>query len=162
MILRKNERGADAIACKKTHDKVVQALKPEISAGSISHILTSSDEKEYDVASEAISWQLILKSIHRYCIQYDFVLLLTIPWNVDLMQPLQVAKATKFLNGIDDWQQLQDTNYYDWQAFILKHGSAVELESDSWLEDTLLLSMDKTLRTEIESDISGFPKTQQG
>jgi hypothetical protein len=78
------------------------------------------------------------------------------------MQPLQVAKATKFLNGIDDWQQLQDTNYYDWQAFILKHGSAVELESDSWLEDTLLLSMDKTLRTEIESDISGFPKTQQG
>ena len=35
VILRKNERGADAIARKKTRDKVVQALKPEISAGNI-------------------------------------------------------------------------------------------------------------------------------
>ena len=162
VILRKNERGADAIARKKTRDKVVQALKPEISAGNISRILTSSDEKEYDVASEAISWQTILKAIHRHCIQYDFISLLTIPRNVDLTQPLQVAKATKFLDAIIDWQQLEDNDYYEWQAFILKHGSAVELESDSWLEDTLLLSMDKTLRSEIESDISGFPKTCQG
>jgi hypothetical protein len=92
----------------------------------------------------------------------DFVSLLTIPRNVDLLQPLQVAMATKFLNAIDDWQLLQDQDYYEWQAFILKHGSKVEWESISWLEDTLLLSMEKTLRTEVESDISGFPKTKQG
>ncbi len=54
------------------------------------------------------------------------------------------------------------THTHEWQAFILKHGSKVELESDSWLEDTLLLPMEKTLRTEVESDISGFPKTKQG
>ncbi len=36
------------------------------------------------------------------------------------------------------------------------------MESDSWLEDTLLLSMEKTLQTEVESDILGFPKTKQG
>ena len=131
VILCKNERGADAIAHRKTRDKVVQALKPEISAGNISRILTSTDEKEYDIASEAISWQSILKSIYRHCIQYDFVSLLTIPRNVDLLQPLQVATATKFLNAIDDWQLLQDQDYYEWQAFILKHGSKVELESDS-------------------------------
>jgi hypothetical protein len=162
VILCKNERGADAIARKKTGDKVVQALKPEISAGNISRILTSTDEKEYNIASKAISWQSILKSIHRHCIQYDFVSLLTIPRNVDLLQPLQEATATKFLNAIDDWQLLQDQDYYEWQTFILKHGSKVELESNNWLEDTLLLSMEKTLRTEVESDISSFPKTKQG
>ncbi len=103
VILCKNERGADAIARKKTRDKVVQALKPKISAGNISRILTSTDEKEYDIASEAISWQLILKSIHCHYIQYDFISLLTVPRNVDLLQPLQVAAASKFLNAIDDW-----------------------------------------------------------
>jgi hypothetical protein len=131
VILRKNEQGADAIARKKMRDKVVQALKPEISAGNISRILTSTDEKEYDTPSKAISWQLILKSTHRHCIQYDFVSLLTIPRNVDLLQPLQVATATNFLNAIDNWQLLQDQDYYKWQAFILKHGSKVELESNS-------------------------------
>jgi hypothetical protein len=36
VILRKKERGKDAISLKKTCNKVVQALKPEISAGNIS------------------------------------------------------------------------------------------------------------------------------
>jgi hypothetical protein len=85
-----------------------------------------------------------------------------IPRNVDFLQPLQVGKANKFLNAIKDWQLLQDQDYYEWQAFILKYGSIVELESDTWLEDMLLLFMDKNLQSEIESDILGFPKTKQG
>jgi hypothetical protein len=116
VILCKNEWGADAIARKKTRDKVVHSLEPEISAGNISRILTSTDEKEYNIASKAISWQSILKSVHCHCIQYDFVSLLTIPRNVDLLQSLQVATATKFLNAIDDWQLLQYQDYYEWQV----------------------------------------------
>ena len=42
----KNERGKDAIQRKKTRDKVVQALKPEISAGNISRILTSTNAED--------------------------------------------------------------------------------------------------------------------
>ncbi len=47
-----------------------------------------------------------MNSIHCFCIQYDLDSLLKIPVNVDLSQLLQVAKATRFLNTIDDWQQL--------------------------------------------------------
>jgi hypothetical protein len=46
VILQKNERGEDAISRKKTRDKIVQALKPEISAGNISRIFTSTDADE--------------------------------------------------------------------------------------------------------------------
>jgi hypothetical protein len=68
VILHKNDRGKDAIQRKKTRDKVVQALKPEISAGNIGRILTTTNADEYDIANEAISSQAILNSIHRYCI----------------------------------------------------------------------------------------------
>jgi hypothetical protein len=49
-----------------------QALKPVISAGNISRIVTCTDEDKYDVGNEVISWQPIMKSIHQYCMQYDF------------------------------------------------------------------------------------------
>ncbi len=160
VILRKNERGKDAISRKKTRDKVVQALKPEISAGNLSGILTSTNADEYNVASKGIFYQAILNTIHRFCIQYDMETLLKIPVDVDLLQPLLVKKATKFFNIIKDWQQLNDKKYFEWQEFIMRYGTTHELESNSWLEDTLLISMDKNLRSEIESDMSGFPKNK--
>jgi hypothetical protein len=55
VVLRKGDRGADLIACKKMHEKVVKALKPKISAGNISHILTSVDASEYSIATDALS-----------------------------------------------------------------------------------------------------------
>jgi uncharacterized protein (DUF2267 family) len=145
VILRKNERGKDAISRKKIRDKVVQALKPEISAGNISRILTSTDADEYDIASKAISNQAIMNSIHRICIQYDMEIHLKIPADVDLSQPLLVKKATKFFNTIEGWQQRDDKKYFEWQEFIMRYGTTNELESNSWLEDTLLISMDKNL-----------------
>jgi hypothetical protein len=161
VILRKNERGKDAIQRKKTRDKVVQALKPEISAGNISRILTSTDADDYDVAAEAISSQTILNAIHRFCIQYDMEPIIKIPVKIDLSNPLNV-KNSKTRNAIEDWQQLEDKDYYEWQEFILTYGAAAELESNNWLEDTLLLSMDKTLRSEVESDMSMFPSIKRG
>jgi hypothetical protein len=161
VILRKNERGKDAIQRKKTRNKVVQALKPEISAGNISRILTSTDANDYNVAAEAISSQTILNAIHRFCIQYDMETIIKIPVKIDLSNPLKV-KTSRTKNAIEDWQQLDDKNYHDWQEFILTYGAAAELESNNWLEDTLLLSMDKTLRSEIKSDMSMFPSNKRG
>ena len=161
VILRKNERGKDAIQHKKTRDKVVQALKPEISAGNISQILTSTNADDYDVAAEAISSQVILNAIHRFCIHYDMETIIKIPVKIDLSNPLKV-KTSRTKNAIEDWQQLEDKDYHDWQEFILTYGAALELESNNWLEDTLLLSMDKNLRSEVASDMSGFPPIKRG
>ena len=89
--------------------------------------------------------------------------LIKIPVGIDLSNPLLVKKSsTKYLNAIEHWQQLEDKDYFDWQEFILTFGAASELESNNWLKDTLLLSMDKTLRHEVESDMSGFPKNKRG
>jgi hypothetical protein len=98
----KNECGNDAIQRKKTCDKVVQALKPEISAGNISQILTSTDADEYNVAAKAISSQAILNSIHQFCIQYDMKPLIKIPLGNDLSNPLLLkTTSTKYLNAIE-------------------------------------------------------------
>jgi hypothetical protein len=145
VILWKKERGKDAILRKKTCGKVVKVLKTEISAGDINRILTSTNADKYDVANKAISYQAIMNSIHCFCIQYDPDSLLKILANVDLSQPLQVAKATRFLNAIGDWQQLNDKRYFEWQEFIIRYGTKDKLEGNRWLEDTLLISMNKQL-----------------
>ena len=162
IIIRKDERGSDAITRKKTHDKVVKALDPKISAGNLSRILTSTDVAAYDVAADALSWQSTLKDIKKFCVQYDMMALLLIPQDVDLSAPDVVAKARTFKNAIDDWKTLDDKDYFEWQEFILRYGSFEDATSDNWLDDVLLLSMEKTLRAEVESDITNIPRKQHG
>ncbi len=85
-----------------------------------------------------------------------------IPQGVDLSKPHHVLKATNFKDAIEDWQDLSDNNYLEWQEFLLRHSTELELESDNWLDDVLHLSMEKTLCSEIESDLSSIPKHQRG
>jgi hypothetical protein len=64
-------------------------------------------------------------------------------------------------NAIDDWQKLEDEDYFQWQEFVLLYGSSVEVERDNWLEETLLLSMETTLRSKVESDMKSLPFQKQ-
>jgi len=66
IILRKQDRGTDAIAHKKARDKVVKALEPKIAAGNISRMLTSDDAADYNVAADALSWQTTLKKYQSF------------------------------------------------------------------------------------------------
>jgi hypothetical protein len=141
---------------------VVRALKPEISVGNISRILTSNDKAQHDVASNhALSWQSILENLKRYCIQYNMNPILMIPQGVDFKNPANVSRACIFFNAIDDWQKLEDEDHFQWQEFVLLYGSSVEVQSDNWLEEMLLLSMETTLRSEVESDMKSLPIQKQ-
>jgi hypothetical protein len=72
--------------------------------------------------------------------------IIMIPKGVSLMfTPTSITSATVWMDAIKDFDKLEDSNYSAWQEFILRHGSDVEIESDSWLEGTLLLSMESTL-----------------
>jgi hypothetical protein len=162
VILHKQDCGNDAISCKKTRDKIVKSLKTKITAGNLSHVLTSIDADEHDIAADAISWQSILKSIRLFCTQYDMTSLIMIPQGVDLSKPHHVAKATSFEDAIKDWQDLSNNNYFEWQGFLLRHSTELELESNNWLDDALHLSMEKTLFSEVKSNFNSVPKNQHG
>jgi hypothetical protein len=164
IIIGKEEHGNDAITRKKTRDKVVKSLEPKNSAGNLSRLLTSTDIAEYDVTSEALSWQSTLKNIHKFCMQYDMIMmsLLLIPQDVDLSKPTVIVKARHFKNAIDDWQSLEDKDYFEWQEFLLHYGSHEETTSNNWLNNVLLLSIEMTLQAEVESDIISIPKEQRG
>ncbi len=161
IIIRKEECGLDAITCKKTRDKVVKSLSPKISAENLSRLLTSNDIADYDVAADALSWQSSLKNIRTFCTQYDMVSLLLIPQDVDLSKPHLVVKARHFKDAIEDWHSLDDIHYFEWQEFLLRYGSNEETTSNNWHEEVLLLSMEPTLRAEVESDMVSMPKQQR-
>jgi hypothetical protein len=132
-------------SCQKTCKKVVRAIKPEINTCKISCIFLSIDKGNYDVASNALSSQTIMNGIKQYAIQFNMMLLLKI-LQVSMMCPENIFKScTVMLNAIDDYDKINDSLYCNWQEFINQHGSEVELESNSWLEDTLRLSMEPTL-----------------
>ncbi len=76
--------------------------------------------------------------------------------------PACINPSTKWLHAIDDFDCLEDHQYSAWQEFIFQYGTAVEIKSDEWLEGTLLLSMEATLRAEVESDLKGLPMTHRG
>jgi hypothetical protein len=162
IIIKKDERGSDAITRKKTRDKVVKPLERKLSAGNLSRLLTSNDITDYDVAADALSWQSSLKNIRKFCTQYDMFSLLLIPQNVDLSSPQLVVKASHFKDAIDDWKTLVDEDYFAWQELLLRHGSKEDTTSDNWLDDVLLLSMETTLRAEVESDVFSIPKERRG
>ncbi len=107
---------------------MVKSLDPKISAGNISRMLTSNDAAEYKVAADALSWQSTMKTICKFCMQYDMTSLLLIPQGVDLSKPDRVAKAQIFKDAIDYWQVLNDKEYYKWKEFILRFGTFEERE----------------------------------
>ncbi len=90
------------------------------------------------------------------------IFLIKIPQGIDLAQPYQVAKATLFKDAIDDWQVVDNAIYFNWQEFILQSGTNVKLESDNWLNNTLQMSLEKTLCAEVETDLCSLPLSQQG
>jgi hypothetical protein len=141
VILCKHDHGNDAISQKKTRDKIVKSLETKITDGNLSHVLTSIDANEHDIAADAISWQSILKSIRLFCTQYDITSLIMIPQGIDLSKPQHVAKATSFKDAIEDWQDLSNNNYSNWQEFLLWHSTELKVKSNNWLDYILHLSM---------------------
>jgi hypothetical protein len=79
VVLCKDDWGDTPIARQKTREKVVKAIKPEITTCNISWIFTSDDKESYDVASNAISSQMIISGIKRYVVQYDMTSIIMIP-----------------------------------------------------------------------------------
>jgi hypothetical protein len=79
VVLCKDNCGDTPLARQKTREKVVCAIKPKIQTCKISRILTSNDESSYDVATDALSTQIIIQGINRYIKQYDFLSIIMIP-----------------------------------------------------------------------------------
>jgi hypothetical protein len=161
VVLCKDDCGNTPIARQKTRKKVVKAIKLEITMCEISRIITDGDKGSYDVASNAISSQTIMNGIKRYVVQYDMTSIIMIHKGVSSRStPASITPTTVWMNRIEDYNKIEDSNYAIWQEFILRHGSDVEVESDAWLEGTLLLSMESTLQAEVESDLKSLPVNQ--
>ncbi len=115
------------------------------------------------MASDALTSQTIMQGIKRYVVQYNMTSIIMILKGVSsLFTPTSITSTTVWLDAIKDYDKLEDSNYSAWQELILRHGLDVKIESDSWLEGTLLLSMESTLCAKVESDLKCLPVNQRG
>ncbi len=104
-----------------------------------------------------------MQGVKRYVVQYDMTSIIMIPKGVSsLFTPPSLTSTMVWLDAIEDYHKLEDSNYSARQEFILRHGLDVKIESDSWLEGTLLLSMESTLCAKVESDLKCLPVNQHG
>ncbi len=120
----------------------MKEIKLEIITCKSSRILTSNDEGNYDVASEALSSQAIMQGIKQYVVQYNMTSIIMIHKGAfSLFTPPSITFTMVWLDTIKDYDKLEDSNYSAWQEFILHHGLDVKIESYSWLEGIFLLSI---------------------
>jgi hypothetical protein len=104
-----------------------------------------------------------MQGIKQYVLQYDMVSLILLPHGISSeFSPAYITLSTRWLDAIDDYDVLEDYQYVAWQEFILHHGTNVEIENDDWLKGTLLLLMEPTLCTEVESALKSLPVNQRG
>ncbi len=97
----------------------MKAIKLEITTCKISQILMSNNEDNYDVASDALSYQTIMQGIKRYVVQYDMTSIIMIPKGVSsLFTPTSITSTTVWLDAIKDYDKLEDSNNSAWQEFI--------------------------------------------
>jgi hypothetical protein len=72
-----------------------------------------------------------------------------------------MTSITSWLDAINNYNKLEDHKYVEWQELILCKGSTFKVESNELLEETLCLSMESTLRAEVESNMKGLLPNQR-
>ena len=73
-----------------------------------------------------------------------------------------LATALEWTNILEKFGEVEADDVYRWQEFVLTYGAACDVESDNWLEDTLRLSMDSSLKSEVLSDMEELSELQCG
>ena len=125
-------------------------------------MLTANDHKDYDIADDAQAWQQALKNVLSYATKFDMGSIFQLPNIFDLVDASRIKKATVWTNILTDYSLVDERAIYRWQEFVLTFGSSSDVESDNWMEDTLRLSMDPTLKAEVLSDLEELEELQRG
>mmetsp|Transcript_27606 Transcript_27606/g.47002 ORF Transcript_27606/g.47002 Transcript_27606/m.47002 type:complete len:625 (-) Transcript_27606:849-2723(-) len=155
-------RGSSDYERQKTRDKVVVALSPRLACSKIQQVLTSSAMKDYDIADDAHRWQHALAVLATHAEQYDLAYLFEMPNFFLLDDGRSVLQATSSINILTDWESVSLEECKAWQAFILKYGSNVDLETDRWIVGLLQKTMEAELKAEVGSDLEDIAKSERG
>ena len=155
-------RGVTPAERQKTRKTVVQKLSPQLACTNITRMLSVSAHKNYDIADDAQLWQFALKTIDNYAQTYDMTSIFMMPNRFDLHDSSSIHASTQYTNLLTDYSEIDRADILDWQEYLFRYGSDVDVESDNWMEETLRLSMEQTLKTEVLSDMEELPRTQRG
>lgn len=155
-------RGSTPQERLKTRKLVVRALSPKLSVCDITTLTNMSEVDNYDISKDAHMQEHALLAVGKFAQTFDMMGIFMIPNHFTLHDPSSTGLATRMTNILDDWKDVNEVDVFAWQEFILRFGSSEDLESNNWMEDTLYLSMEQSLKSEVLSDVQDVPKLQRG
>lgn len=160
--ISKSGRGVTPQERLKTRKLVVRALSPKLSVSDITTLTNMSEVDNYDISKDAHMQEHALLAVGKFAQTFDMMGIFMIPNHFTLHDPSSTGLATRMTNILDDWKDVNEADVLAWQEFILRYGSSEDLESNNWMEDTLYLSMEQSLKSEVLSDVQDVPKLQRG
>jgi hypothetical protein len=160
--ISKIERGRTPQERLKTRKLVVRALSPKLCVSDITKLTNMAEVDNYDISKDAHMQEHALLAVLKFAETFDMVAIFMIPNHFTLHDSTSPGLATSMSNLLVDWKTAAESDVLAWQEFILRFGSSEELESNNWMEETLYLSMESTLKAEVLSDVQDVPHHQRG
>ena len=155
-------RGKTPYERLKTRQHVVRALEPQIAMSGMTKLDSMSELATYDIADDVLLLEQTLLAIQKFARTFDMESIFIIPNVFDICDPLSPHQATCMSNLLTDWVTADLNTVLCWQEFLLAYGSAEDIESNNWMEETLYLSMEADLKAEVISDMQDVHVLQRG
>ena len=146
----------------KTRKLVVRTLSPKLAMSDITKLTNTAEVDNYDISKDAHMQEHALLAISKYAQTFDMAAIFMIPNHFTLHDSLSPQQASSMTNLLDHWKEVDEVDVFAWQEFILRYGSAEDLESNNWMEETLYLSMEQSLKADVLSEMQDVAHHQRG
>ena len=162
MINKYEGRGKDPLERGKTRKIVCRQIYPNFANSDLAKLVSSASISNFDIAKDAMLWQQSIQAFWNHLQAYDMSAIMKIPDSFDLLSGSSILAARHFHNIVIDHKTIDEDTCRKWQEWLYAYGLFEDVESNNWMMSILELSMSKTLRAAVLSDIESLPEIQRG
>ena len=132
-------------------------LDTKLSCLNLSSLLSSNAIEKHDIADDCANWQKGVKSFKDHAHKYDLESVFLVPLQFDRGNPVG-----PFVNLLDNFQNISDTQVYEWQLYLNERASSVDIESLEWAQEVLVKTMDDALETAVDDALESVAFMHRG
>lgn len=159
-VASKHKRGDTELQRLKTKQVVVKKVPGGLGVSKIMQVLASNNPAEFNLAVDAQTHQVSLRTLRDVFYGHDMVTPFMIPKHFDLDDPSSVKGP--YVNLLETPTLISDEKVYDWMRFLKKFAAQVELESALWAGEIIEMSMDPELKARVHDDLEELPENVKG
>jgi hypothetical protein len=159
-IFSKHMRGDTDYDRRKSKRNIVKALTDKLATPDILNVILCDIEK-HNIADDCKQWQTAIRALKKVLVENDMMTIFNIPLEYDPNNVRTLVKAD-YTCLIDNFNNISDDMAIDWQKYITENAADVEIESDKWAHEIMMLSMTEDLKNLVMDDLSELDENAQG